>query len=1067
MIQLTLKMIQSLAGSDQKFKSGFKIHQKNTILSIEAISQNGLSIHLKDLSDQEQTVILYFYKDTGTFNHAQCSCGAFQPCKHTLAALLYILYKKETLSDALMASQSHKMFEAFDQLLFPTPTLVHQEMIGLSVLIAPEVTSNTVLSSHIFLSVGQKKKYAIKNIENFLTSVAQKEVYTLSKFLDYQPNTHYFNEEDQQILDLLQDYLQTKKILSQHNPSHWLTPLHANRISLPEPYLKRLLSYLKSTPYDLRYKRIPSHQFGISQDLDISFYMAQQQNLYTLSVNTYDTFFPLTQDYTYIFYNQQIYTLTPTQQKAFALFYAYLKEKYMDIAMDQLDDFINRMLPILERIGHVTLASSIQKSLVTYPLICQIHIDQISTGIQLKVAFHYGPYRIGIYPAYKEVSTQQILMRQLEKEHTILNLLQSHAHNFSEDGRLYYHKDADLFFFIDSLLPKLMPLCDIYYSKDFKQTYLQPKKHLETRIHYFPKLNLLSLDFELEGVEKEDLFQLLQSVKEKQTYHRLSSGGFFPISQQLIQQVSQLDQRFQLNLNLTDQPLIETPTYNGFYLHQLLTMRISYNKAFQSLLTALNAPATEAPTPPEHLINILRDYQKSGFHWLTSLARHGLNGILADDMGLGKTLQAIATLLVSSSSKPSLVVAPTSLIYNWEEEFHKFAPQQKVRIVFGSKKNRLTAIAAIEPNEVVITSYGSLKRDLPFYTHTFNYCIIDEAQHIKNPKSQNALTIKRIQSNHRLALTGTPIQNTLTELWSIFDFILPNFLGSHSNFVRTYEKPIVRDEDANALKQLNQLTQPFILRRLKKDVLAELPEKIETKVSVTLNKYQKSLYVAYIEQAKKDLHTANALNKGQRSMKLLSILTRLRQICCHPSMFMENYTHTSSKMSLLFELIHENLEGGHRILIFSQFTSMLALIRQALEKEHLPYFYLDGRTPATDRQKMVHDFNLGDQDLFLISLKAGGTGLNLTGADVVIHYDPWWNPAVENQATDRAHRIGQKKCVQVYRLITAKTIEEKIYHLQQHKTNLIDRVIQPGQTFIHQLSSSELEMLLNEDYNLS
>lgn len=1063
MIQLTLKYIKSLAGSDRKFRSGFMIHQKDSIISIEATSQNSLSICMKDSKNNEQTITLYFYADTGTFKYANCSCSDTQPCVHTIASLLYILYKKESLSDELMANKSIKMFEAFERLLLPPTSTISLQLVGLSVLILPQSSPNT---TQISLSVGITKKYTIKNIETFLIAISKNENYILSKFLTYNSTNYYFNAHDMQIIDLLQDYLLTKKVFLQNNSNNWLKPLYTNSISLPEPYLKRLLALITFESYNIRYNRIPSSHQGINKDIDIDFYMVENKSSYTISINVFDIFFPLSQDTKYIFYNHKIYELTDLQQKSFILFQHYFVDKHMDITNEQLDDFINQVLPILNRIGHVTFDSSISDRIITYPLICKIYIEQIEDNISLRLEFHYGASVINIFPHSKQLDTLDILTRQLEKEQEIIQLLKTTNHSFLENGNLYYTNDTDLFLFLNKILPKLVPLCEIYYSKDFKKTYLRSNRKLETHISYHTNNNLLSLDFQLDGVTSEELYDLLRSIKERNSYYKLSDGSFFTITDTLIQQVDDLDQRFKLDFDSTDTPIIQTDVYNSLYLNTILmqpTMNISYDKPFSALLKAIKSPTSTKVPIPSHLVNILRDYQRIGFYWLTNLANYSLNGILADDMGLGKTIQAIAVIVASNSHRPSLVIVPTSLIYNWEEEIHKFAPMQKVRIIFGAKLKRAADIANIESNEIILTSYGSLKRDVLLYKHTFNYCIIDEAQHIKNPNSQNAITVKQIQSNHKLALTGTPIQNTLTELWSIFDFILPNFLGSYKSFIKNYQRPIVIHHDSTALNRLNQLIQPFILRRLKKDVLSELPDKIETKISINLNKHQKSLYAAYIQQAKDDLHQASNLNKGQRSIKILSILTRLRQICCHPSMFMENYTHTSSKMSLLFELIHDSLEGSHRILIFSQFTSMLSLIRQALDKEHTSYFYLDGSTPARERQKMVHDFNMGNNDIFLISLKAGGTGLNLTGADVVIHYDPWWNPAVENQATDRAHRIGQTKCVQVYRLITAKTIEEKIYNLQQNKISLIDSVIQPGQTFINQLSSDELESLFSDD----
>ncbi len=351
-----------------------------------------------------------------------------------------------------------------------------------------------------------------------------------------------------------------------------------------------------------------------------------------------------------------------------------------------------------------------------------------------------------------------------------------------------------------------------------------------------------------------------------------------------------------------------------------------------------------------------------------------------------------------------------------------------------------------------------LRRDIDLYKDIkFQYCFLDEAQHIKNPNTLNAKTAKQINSGMNFALTGTPIENSITELWSIFDFVMPGYLLSHSKFLKKFETPITKYSDQNALNELGRHIRPFILRRLKKDVLKDLPEKIETKIVCEMTEEQKKIYLAYLKKAKAEVAIELQTHGFEKSqIKILSLLTRLRQICCHPSLFIENYNGESGKIQVLEEIMTDAFDSGHRILLFSQFTSMLEIIKQFLERKGIEYFYLDGTTKSEDRVEMVKSFNQGTGKLFLISLKAGGTGLNLTGADMVIHFDPWWNPAVEDQASDRAHRIGQKNVVQVMKLITQGTIEDKIFELQQKKKEMIDSVIQPGETLLSKMSESEI-----------
>ncbi|MBH1942270.1 SNF2 helicase associated domain-containing protein [Mobilitalea sibirica] len=410
--------------------------------------------------------------------------------------------------------------------------------------------------------------------------------------------------------------------------------------------------------------------------------------------------------------------------------------------------------------------------------------------------------------------------------------------------------------------------------------------------------------------------------------------------------------------------------------------------------------------------------------------------------------------------KQFLIVCPTSLIYNWLDELENFAPFIKAQVVSGTPQERQDSIETCDDCDVLITSYPLIRRDITLYEKfEFHTVFIDEAQFIKNDSSLNAKSVKRLRSKHKFALTGTPIENSLSELWSIFDFIMPGYLYNHSKFVEIYEKPIMK-EDNEALKELHQHIAPFILRRMKKDVLTELPDKYETKMLTELSEEQKLVYMSYLESIRSELHSEieeNGLEKSK--IRILAALTRLRQICCHPSTFIDNYQGGSGKLELLMEVITDAIANEHRILVFSQFTSMLRIIENELKDMNINYFYLEGSTPTEDRNDYVKRFNSGEGKVFLISLKAGGTGLNLTGADTVIHYDPWWNPAVEDQATDRVYRIGQQNKVHVMKLITKGTIEEKIYKLQRKKKELSDTIISSKEVFISSLTREELEEL--------
>ena len=467
-------------------------------------------------------------------------------------------------------------------------------------------------------------------------------------------------------------------------------------------------------------------------------------------------------------------------------------------------------------------------------------------------------------------------------------------------------------------------------------------------------------------------------------------------------------------------------------------------------------------TPPESLHNVLRKYQRDGYRWLRTLDGYGMGGILADDMGLGKTVQVLSYLLAmkeSGQTLPSLIVCPASLVLNWQEECKKFTPQLVCVAVDGDAAHRAELAKQWANADLVVTSYDLLRRDEERYAEqAFYACILDEAQAIKNHTTQKYKAVCGVNSKVRFALTGTPVENRLGELWSIFSFLMPGYLPPYKTFCARFEKPIVQ-EDKEALRRLNQLTGPFILRRMKSEVLKELPPKTENLHRIELDEQQRKLYLAAVVDAREKLRAA----KPEDKMAVFAVLMRLREICCDPRLVADNWDGGSAKLDACMELVTAAVEGGHRILLFSQFTSMLELLAKRLDEAGVSHFTLQGSTPKPVRAELVRRFNSGEADVFLISLRAGGTGLNLTAADIVIHYDPWWNVAAQNQATDRAYRIGQRNPVQVYKLIAQDTIEEKIVELQQAKQDLAETVTGSADGAILSMKPEELLQLLQEE----
>lgn len=431
----------------------------------------------------------------------------------------------------------------------------------------------------------------------------------------------------------------------------------------------------------------------------------------------------------------------------------------------------------------------------------------------------------------------------------------------------------------------------------------------------------------------------------------------------------------------------------------------------------------------------------------------------------GKTIQLLAVILdyvqKEKSPKPTIVVCPSSLSLNWQNEIQKFTPDLSSIVIHGNSEERKKQIKSISKFNIVITSYDLLKRDIEIYkelNYEFKFIIADEAQYIKNNNTQNAKAIKELKAETRYALTGTPIENSLSELWSIFDFIMPGYLFGYRKFKELYEMPIIKDEDRKVMKKLKMLIEPFILRRIKTEVLTELPDKTITVLNNEMEEEQQKIYLSFMQNAKEEaMNEINSSGFERSQIKILSLLMRLRQICCHPALFLGNYKGESSKMLQCLEVIKDAVDSGHKILLFSSYTAMFPILEEELKKQNIKYCKLTGQTKVGERIKLVDEFNESQElKVFLISLKAGGTGLNLIGADMVIHYDPWWNLSAENQATDRTYRIGQKKNVQVYKLITKNSIEEKIYELQERKAKLIDNMLSTNETFLNKLSKEEI-----------
>lgn len=666
---------------------------------------------------------------------------------------------------------------------------------------------------------------------------------------------------------------------------------------------------------------------------------------------------------------------------------------------------------------------------------------------------------------------------------------------------------------LDEGVSALMELGEVHCTDRFKSRNI--RRNVKIAVGVSVKSEIMDLEISSDNLSTQDLLDILNSYRRKKKYHRLKNGDFVDITDESIAELSSMMDTMHISPKEFAEGKMHLPLYRAIYLDKMLEscqeIYASRDHYFRTLVKEFKTVGDSDYELPEQLKKVLRNYQKYGYKWLRVLAANHFGGILADDMGLGKTAQVISVLLATrqETGRPSLIVCPASLVYNWQAEFGKFAPEMRTLVIAGTQSERKELLTRVKaeisgqpvsatqtvttaqqtmttladnvvqpttatlpaagtptaplPYDVLITSYDLLKRDIAEYEDLqFGYQVIDEAQYIKTHTTAAAKAVKVIKADHRFALTGTPIENRLSELWSIFDYLMPGFLYSYDVFKKELETPIVKSKDEAATKRLKRMVSPFILRRLKKDVLKDLPEKMEELQYAHMEETQQQLYDAQVAHMKEMIGAQDEESFKKNKIQILAELMHIRQICCDPSLMVDNYKGESAKRIACLELIESAIEGEHKMLVFSQFTTMLELLAKDLTDRGIAYYMITGATPKEKRIQMVNEFNTNAVPVFLISLKAGGTGLNLTGADVVIHYDPWWNVAAQNQATDRAHRIGQTKVVSVYKLIVKDSIEEKIVRMQQEKADLADAILSGENGNVVNMTKDDLLQLLSE-----
>jgi superfamily II DNA or RNA helicase len=1060
-------MIKEMCGT-VSFKRGDSFYRANRVL-VEHYSADRCDATVTGMEDFQVTI----EKDNNGGFRTECSCptlASFQrDCQH-IAAVLLTIYENQRKGTISTGSSVHQtdasaltkgLLTLFnDQPIRSSGHQLHfenREVLDIEFTCKPFTLDNGQYMFGIEIKIGPTN---VQNIRIFLEQVKEVIPCLLSISFTYDPSLHCFQKETDDVIQQLFQVIRDEKVFVDALPGKMDYKIGNDMLLIPPSSWERLMPFLtRASSVKLKYDGNTFDGLQLSDEpLPLQFDFAENEGKgYQLKIKGLNRMVVL-DSYSSILYEGKIIQLKREDSKRLSDLKQMLDASgtnQIPIPEEQIGFFLEKVVPGLKKLGDVQLSGAISNQFMKTPLIAKLYLDRVKNRLLAGLEFHYENSVIN--PLEKrELGTGTMLIRDEEKEDAILQLMEDSS--FAKtDGGYFFHNEELEYQFLYHVVPKLQKLVQIYATTAVRNRIFRGNKRPQVRVKVKKeRTNWLEFKFEMEGIPEEYIREVLLALEEKRKYYRLQNGSLLSLETREFEEIN----RFLKALPVQNEDLgigLSTPIIQGIQLLDSVDdgNMFTLEESFRQFLENIRNPGRLEFEIPKSVEPILRDYQKYGFKWMKTLASYRFGGILADDMGLGKTLQAITFILselpdIRRGKLPVLIVCPSSLTYNWLNEFMKFAPDVQAVVVDGNKKERRQIQKDVMATDVVITSYPLLRRDIEWFEgHAFHTVFFDEAQVFKNPVTQTARAVKRIQVDYRFALTGTPVENSLEELWSIFHIVFPELFQGLKEYSNLPRKTIARR------------IRPFLLRRLKEDVLSELPEKIESMESVELLPDQKKLYAAYLAKLRHD--TMKHLDKDtlrKNRIKILAGLTRLRQICCHPALFVDGYKGSSAKFEQLLQIVEESRLSGRRVLIFSQFTKMLKLIGREITTQGQPFFYLDGQTPSEERVEICNRFNAGERDFFLISLKAGGTGLNLTGADTVILYDIWWNPAVEEQAADRAHRMGQTNVVHVIKLVARGTIEDKMNDLQEKKRHLIEEIIDSEEKVSAALTEEDIRELL-------
>ncbi|MDM8196202.1 DEAD/DEAH box helicase [Massilimicrobiota timonensis] len=898
--------------------------------------------------------------------------------------------------------------------------------------------------------IGNAKKYIIKDVDEFLEHIENKDQVKYGKYLQFVHTRESFTDEALKQIAFLE---RAKIAMNKVNPENYFFSF---RSSLNFGRYVYIRSEFLDDFYDV-YKELGLvHCLFKDIDYTIKASLVKEQEYYVLKIIDENQFYFGKQ---YIYFISTFKQLTKIQriqmdlnEKSFDILLD-LFENPMFIKEEDLHDFYKYIWAPMQNYFDLTCDFELGQSPYTF---IKIYGD-INENEQIYFKIYYEDENQNHIHAFQNDTITTIDQDIVEA------YLRQQCHQIDEkNGCVYFDSyDEKTYEFMHTGIEFLQQYSEIYISEALKKMGRPVHYHIQVGVKV--DHDLLSLNMESTQIPQMEIAEVLSKYRRKKKFHRLKSGELLYLESPDLEELSKFMDEYHINANDIQNGSLTLNKNRVFALDnnatELQHIQIERDESFQKLIQQFHQHTQHLYPLTPYYNQLLRDYQKEGYQWLRTLYELGFNGVLADDMGLGKTLQVIALLDQLETDKPSLVVCPSSLIYNWEDEVHKFSQTLPVTCIVSDAKTREMMIHNIHDKHLYVTSYDYIRRDIELYDAIeFEYVILDESQYIKNQKTKNATSVKQLHALHKLALSGTPIENSLAELWSVFDFLMPQYLYNYHYFQKKFETDIVKNQDQKKIQQLQKMVSPFILRRNKKDVLLELPDKIEKTQLIPFTQQESELYFANLAQINTQLQEIFQMEKVDKIV-ILSMLTKLRQICCEPRMIYDNIYQSSSKMKACMDLICNYKANHQQVLLFSSFTKVFDLMEEELKLNGIRYFILTGGTSKETRRELVQRFQEGEADVFLISLKAGGTGLNLTKAQAVIHYDPWWNISAQNQATDRAYRIGQHHNVMVHQLIMKESIEEKIQILQAKKKELADMFVENSEGNISSLSTEDLKAL--------